>query len=233
MELGRYQQKQRFSSSLPNLTAVEFHHVYIQKWYTRRWCNCPKAVVGTNQVNRRKAATSKHSKGLQLNFWYLVISIIPAVESLTNGFFCDITNLWRLNHSTPMSWCGSIASRMIRKVSLQLADFKFRTTAEGPGIHGWTKILPRRFAVRSKKRNCNFGIFSASSTCKLLVFTKFCRQIDVETDYLWIFLAPATDMWILCRSMNIQPLWSLFKLGPQVTRTFWLEQDWWFMAPCV
>lgn len=84
-----------------------------------------------------------------------------------------------------------------------------------------------------KKRNCNFGIFSASSTCKLLVFTKFCRQIDVETDYLWIFLAPATDMWILCRSMNIQPLWSLFKLGPQVTRTFWLEQDWWFMAPCV
>jgi len=68
MELGRYQQKQRFSSSLPNLTAVEFHHVYIQKWYTRRWCNCPKAVVGTNQVNRRKAATSKHSKGLQLNF---------------------------------------------------------------------------------------------------------------------------------------------------------------------
>lgn len=152
MELGRYQQKQRFSSSLPNLTAVEFHHVYIQKWYTRRWCNCPKAVVGTNQVNRRKAATSKHSKGLQLNFWYLVISIIPAVESLTNGFFCDITNLWRLNHSTPMSWCGSIASRMIRKVSLQLADFKFRTTAEGPGIHGWTKILPRRFAVRSKKK---------------------------------------------------------------------------------
>ena len=65
-----------------------------------------------------------------------------------------------------------------------------------------------------KKRNCNFGIFSASSTCKLLVFTKFCRQIDVETDYLWIFLAPATDMWILCRSMNIQPLWSLFQARP-------------------
>lgn len=105
-------------------------------------------------------------------------------------------NLWKLNHSTPMSWCGS-ASRMIRKVSLQLADFKFRTTAEGPGIHGWTKILPRRFAVRSKKKLQLWYLFCLLNL-QITGFHKIldCRQIDVETDYLWIFLAPATGMWV-------------------------------------